>query len=398
MTASRNSPRQTFLAKTLFGLETVLSDELGQLGAGDITPFTRAVQFSGDTGMLYRANLLLRTATRILAPLRSFTAKDKNTLYQGVSSVDWDEHMDADSTFVIDTVCNASAFDNSLFVAQRAKDAIVDQFRNKYSRRPSVDLKNPDIRINLYLNKDEATLALDSSGAPLHKRGYRLDYGAAPLNEVLAAGIIRLCGWDGADRLVDPMCGSGTLLIEAAMLRAGIPPTEARKEFAFMRWKNFDRTLFDNIQKTIDADACSRSNNKPAHMVLGCDIDKSRLAQARLNAERAGVADLIHFEKADFFNNDPPAGPGTLVMNPPYGERLPIAEAEAFYRALGDTLKQKYAGYRAFILTGNLKAAKKLGIRSSARTILYNGPIECRLLEYEMYSGSRKPANTSSAT
>lgn len=391
MTAPLNNARQIFLAKTLFGLEDVLSEELRELGASDITCLTRAVQFSGDTEMLYRSNLLLRTATRILAPLGSFKAEDKDALYRGVAAVNWDEHMDADSTFAIDSVCNATAFDNSLYVSQRAKDAIVDQFRRKYSRRPSVDLENPDIRINLYIYKDEASLSLDSSGAALHKRGYRLDYGAAPLNEVLAAGIVRLSGWDGAGRLIDPMCGSGALLIEAAMRQAGIPPSVARKEFGFMRWKNFDRQLYEKIKTEL---AC-QSNTPLSHMILGGDIDKSCLKQARLNAERAGVADLIHFEKADFLQSDPPAGPGVALVNPPYGERLPIAQAESLYRSWGDTFKKKYAGYRIFLLTGNLQAAKKIGIRSSSRTTLYNGPIECRLLEYEMYFGSRKPSKNS---
>ncbi len=398
MTTPEKNQRRTFLAKTLFGLEGALSDELRELGASDVTALTRAVQFSGDTETLYRANLLLRTATRILAPLCSFKAADKDSLYQGVDSVNWEEHMDADSTFAIDSVCNATAFDNSLFVSQRAKDAIVDQFRRKYSRRPSVDLENPEVRINLYIYKDDASLALDSSGTPLHKRGYRLDYGSAPLNEVLAAGIIRLSGWNGSGRLIDPMCGSGTFPIEAAMFQAGIPPSVARKEFGFMRWKGFDRPLFDRIQENIKAELSSRSSPPNVQIILGSDIDRTRLRQARLNAERAGVADLIHFEKADFLQSNPPAGPGVALMNPPYGERLPIAEAESLYRSWGDTLKQKYAGYRIFMLTGNLKAAKKLGIRSSSRTTLYNGPIECRLLEYEMYSGSRRPLKTSSET
>ncbi|MFQ5607903.1 MAG: class I SAM-dependent RNA methyltransferase, partial [Candidatus Zixiibacteriota bacterium] len=280
------------VAKTLFGLEEVLAAELEEIGAGEITILTRAVQFTGNTELMYRSNLALRTATRILKQIAVFSAPDSDSLYTGVASVDWSEHLDTNSTFAVDPIISHSAFDNSLFVAQRAKDAIVDQMRDRRSRRPSVNRENPDIRLSLYIHKNEATLSLDSSGAPLHKRGYRLDYGAAPLNEVLAAGIIKLTGWSCEVPLLDPMCGSGTLLIEAALQTAGIPPGLLRKDYGFMRWKDYDRRLFSSVREELGA----RRVKSPLVKIIGSDMDKSCIRQARSNAEQAGIAELIHFE------------------------------------------------------------------------------------------------------
>jgi len=374
------------IAKTLFGLEDVLAAELSDLGATDVKPLSRAVEFHGDKRLLYRANLWCRTATRILKPIAVFHAGDGEELYKRVDRINWLRHLTAESTLAVDAVVSQSGLDNSLFVAQRTKDAIVDQFRKRFDKRPSVDLANPDLRLNIYIHRDLATLSLDSSGEPLQRRGYRTEGGQAPLNEVLAAGILALTEWDEISTLIDPMCGSGTFPIEAALKARRLAPGLTRERFTFMNWKDYAPRLFRDV---VEEAKTSALPNVPFEIV-GIDKDARRIEEARANAQRAGVAENVRFEQDTFENHQPPPAPGTLIVNPPYGERLKVADITALYASLGDTLKKKYEGYDAFIFTGNHEAARNIGLRASRRIPLYNGPMECRLLKFEMYRGSRK--------
>ena len=374
------------VAKTLSGLEDILTDELRVLGAQGVRPMNRSVEFTGDTRILYKANLWLRTATRILAPIKTFRAPHQDALYRHIQEVDWSLYMGPESTLAIDALVNQTpAFTNSLFVAQKAKDAIVDQFRHRTGKRPSVDTKFPDLRINLYIHDNQATLSLDSSGQPLSRRGYRTDKGKAPINEVLAAGIIALTEWDMESSFVDGMCGSGTFVIEAALKARNIAPGLNRREFGFMRWPNYDEALFTELHEK------ARAAMRPdlPFEIVGSDKSSKAVAEAAANASRAGVARDIRLEHTPLEDLTPPE-PGVLVMNPPYGERLPVEDIEALYSLIGDTLKQNFNGYDAFIFTGSAKAAKRVGLRTSRRIQLNNGPLECRLLKYEIYQGTRK--------
>lgn len=374
------------VAKTLSGLEEVLARELTALGASDVRPGSRAVEFSGDKRLLYNANLWSRTATRILMPIASFRAAASDQLYRHCSQVDWAEFLDVGGTLAVDAVAVDSAFDNSLFVAQRVKDAVVDQFRAHRGKRPSVNADNPDLRINIHIHGDKATLSLDSSGQSLTRRGYRIDGGKAPLSEVLAAGIIKLTGWNKVLPFIDPMCGSGTIVIEAAMLAENIAPGLSRKGYGFMRWKDYDAALWQSLIKKAKSAIVPELPGE----IIGSDIDGAVLKEAKANAIRAGVKKQIRWERKSFSEQSPPEGPGLLVTNPPYGERIAVKEIDALYEMIGDNLKQKYNGYRAFIFTGNMEAIKAIGLRTSRRIKLFNGPIECRLLGFDIYQGSRK--------
>lgn len=374
------------VAKTLTGLEELLAGELTNLGAANVRVQRRAVTFTGDLRLLYAANIYSRLATRILVPLHEFRARDRDELYRGVRSVAWPEHLDRDGSFAVDVVMHNSRFKNSHYVAQRSKDAVVDALRDKAGRRPSVDLQQPDLRLSLYLNGTQATLALDASGEPLHKRGYRRRTGEAPINEVLAAGITAISEWDGSVPLVDPMCGSGTLLIEAVLRARQVAPGLVRKHYSFMKWKNFRPAVLDGLL----SQAGEQVQPSPAAPVTGIDRDPASIRAAQENARRAGVGDDLEFRCMAMEDFSPPAGPGTVITNPPYGERLKMENLRELYSSLGDAFKQRYTGYTAHVFTANLDAAKSIGLRSSRRTILYNGPLEGRLLRYDLYAGSRK--------
>lgn len=374
------------IGKTLYGLEDILSAELAALGAVKITKLTRSIEFWGDLELLYKVNIWCRTATRFLVPVSTFRASDPDQLYRAVGKLDWSKYLAVRDRFVIDPVVSHSDFRHSHFVAQKAKDAIVDQFRKRTGKRPSVDAADPDLRINLHIHQNNATLSFDSSGEALHRRGYRTEGGEAPINEVLAAGILQMTEWDGSSALVDGMCGSGTFVIEAAMIARRIAPGMVGRKFGFQRWRNYDPDLFRRLSE--EAKQCVLP--KASHEILGSDISSKCLLEATANAGRAGVANDIRFEQKPFAEQSPPPAPGMLVMNPPYGERLRETNIVEFYQMIGDTLKGNYDGYDAFILTGNLDAAKRLGLRTSRRIKLYNGPLECRLFKYEIYKGSRK--------
>jgi putative N6-adenine-specific DNA methylase len=369
-------------AKTHQGLEEVLSEELKMLGAENITKLTRAVSFRGDQSLLYKANLYLRTALRILVPIYKFKAANETWLYRGVQKVDWSKYLTEHDTLALDSSVNSPIFKNSQYVFLKAKDAIVDQFRNKTGIRPNVNLDDPTVRINVYIQNDEVTLSLDSSGSSLHKRCYRKEVNEAPLNEALAAGLILISGWDKKSNFIDPMCGSGTLLIEAAMLAYNIPPNINRKKFGLMNWKNFDQTLWNNI-----LNEAKNNITKFNFSITGSDISPEAVRMARNNINSAGLRDQIMVDRKDFIKRAPEEGKATIIMNPPFGERIQLDDINTLYKSIGDTLKQKFPGSEAWILSSNLEALKHVGLRPSKKIIFHAGPLELRFNNYSLYAG-----------
>jgi putative N6-adenine-specific DNA methylase len=373
------------LAKTFFGFEEILAKELQILGAQNVEIGTRAVSFKGDKGFMYKANLSLRTALKILKPIYQFKANNDQSLYKGIQGLDWSQFLNENQTFVIDTTIHSENFKHSQFVSQKAKDAIVDQFREKTGIRPSIDKDFPDLRINIHIDRDQCTVSLDSSGDSLHHRGYRTATNIAPINEVLAAGMLLLSGWDGSSDFVDPMCGSGTILAEAAMIACNIPANINRKEFAFEKWKDWDNDLFDQI-----IDALLKRTKEFRHTITGYDKAPSAVQKAKDNILNANLEDYVSISQANFFDTKKEnVGPLHMVFNPPYGERLDI-DLERFYREIGDTLKNNYPNTNAWFITANLEALKFVGLRPSRKIKLFNGSLEARLVKYEMYEGSKK--------
>ncbi|MBI3509942.1 MAG: class I SAM-dependent RNA methyltransferase [Bacteroidetes bacterium] len=382
---SETSGEFRMVAKTMQGLEEILSKELLHIGAREIQAHKRAVSFVGDKGTMYKANYLLRTALRILRPVAAFTALNEKDFYDGIKAIDWTQWLTADDTLAVDTTLNTEIFNHSFFISQKTKDAIVDQFRDKFGKRPSVDTEFPTLRINIHVSKEEVNVSLDSSGYSLHKRGYRGDTGRAPMNEVLAAGIIQLTGWDKRSRLIDPMCGSGTIPIEAALFANNIPPGYFRKQFGFEKWNDFDSVLWEKI-----TDSAIDRISSEIQDIIGIEISRTTLRKARENIHLAKVEDIVKTFNADFFEWDPPEGRGVLIMNPPYGERMDKDDSDVFYKQIGDTFKKKYSGYEAWLITSNMEALKVIGLRPSRKIALFNGPLECKLMKYEMYAGTKK--------
>lgn len=373
------------VAKTFFGFEEILAKELQQLGAQEVEIGTRMVSFKGDKGFMYKANLSLRSALKILKPIYHFRAFNDQSLYKGIQGIDWSKYLNANQTFVIDTTIHSDNFKHSQFVSQKAKDAIVDQFRDKFGQRPSIDKDFPDLRINVHIDRDQCSVALDTSGASLHHRGYRTATNIAPINEVLAAGMLLLSGWDGSSHFLDPMCGSGTILVEAAMIACNIPANINRKEFAFEKWNDWDNDLFDQI-----IDALMKRTREFHHTIVGYDKAPSAVQKAKDNVRNANLEDYITISQANFFETKKETvGLLHMVFNPPYGERLDI-ELERFYRELGDTLKNNYSNTNAWFITANLEALKYVGLRPSRKIKLFNGSLEARLVKYEMYEGSKR--------
>lgn len=370
------------IAKTFFGLEDVLAAELTAQGASDVRTGRRMAAFRGDTATMIRANIHCRTAVRILKPIVTFTATDEQALYRGLGLVDWSQHLAPGDSLAIDPVVHSSIFTNSLYAAQKAKDAIVDQFRAATGQRPSVDLADPTLRINLHIDQDRVTVYLDASGDSLHKRGYRAVTGEAPINEVLAAGILRLTGWDAQSPLSDFMCGSGTFVIEAALIARRIAPGLVRKRFGYMRWKDFSPELHEAEM----AAAREQVLSSLPFTIQGSDLDPRMIDAARENARRAGVEREVRLLVENFDAVAPPAASGWLVTNPPYDERMKLAAIEAVYRRIGDALKQRWKGHTAFVFTGNPDAGSHIGLRPGGSTRLFNGPIECRLLRYALFA------------
>ncbi len=372
------------VAKTFRGLEYLLAGEIEAIGGENIRKGTRMVSFSGNKEVLYRANFQVRTALRILKPLFKFHAKNENELYRRAYSFDWSALFLNNNTFAIDGVLNSPYFNHSKYIALKVKDAIADQFRSKTGRRPDVDTENPDIRINLHISGDQCTLLLDSSGESLHKRGYRTESGPAPLNEVLAAGMIMLSGWDRKTTFIDPMCGSGTIPLEAAMMAHNIPPGIYRKQFAFQKWFDFDDMLFRKIYNQ------EYPENHISPRIAGSDKSPRSIARARANARNAFLGKKIDFRISSFEDLVPPGDRGTLVTNPPYGGRLKQVNIKTIHSVIGDTLKKNFTGYTAWILSSNTEAIKSTGLRPERKIILYNGPLECRFVKYSIYKGSKK--------
>ncbi|MDG1190170.1 MAG: THUMP domain-containing protein [Flavobacteriales bacterium] len=374
------------IAKTQLGLEEVLAEELKQLGAMDVEVLNRAVSFVGDIGFMYKANLNLRTAIRILKPVFNFTARKDVELYEKALELDWQKYISVDNTIAVNAVVHSDFFNHSHYVALKVKDAIVDYFRNlTKGRRPDVDTKNPDIRINIHVSNDKCTLSLDSSGESLHKRGYRHATNEAPISEVLAAGLILLSDWDRKSDFLDPMCGSGTILIEAAMIACNIPPALHRKKFCFMNWNNFDEPLWDKIKEV--------SMNKVSDFegrIIGCDRAFASIRKAQENIKDAMLDDMIEVKRANFVRKPEllPNG-GTILFNPPYGERLNV-DTHELYTSIGDTFKKNYAGCSAWLITSDMEAVNSIHLKHTRRIKIFNGNLECRFLKYEMYDGSKK--------
>lgn len=374
------------VAKTMPGLEAELARELLKIGARNIEEHRRAVSFVGDKGTMYKANYLLRTALRVLMPVEQFEARNEQELYDGIRRIDWEQWMGPDDTLAVDATANSEFFDHTFYLAQKTKDAIVDQFRDKHGRRPSVEKFSPTLRINIHVNDASVTVSLDSSGDSLHKRGYREDTGRAPLNEVLAAGMIALSGWNQRSRLIDPMCGSGTLVIEAALLATNVPAGWFRESFGFQRWRDFEPELWEKITEG----AISRINNETVE-ILGSDVSYNVLRKARENIKLAKVDDIVKTACQDFFDSEPPEhGAGMLILNPPYGERMAQDDVTTLYKQIGDTLKKKYTGYQAWMITSNPDGLKAVGLRPSRKIALWNGPLECRFVRYDLYEGTKK--------
>jgi len=372
----------TLVAKTFSGLEEVLARELATLGALNVRQGTRMVEFEGDKAMMYKANLCCRTALRILKPICKFSASNPDELYDMVREYDWERLLSPDKTFCIDSTVNSSEFPHSQYVTYRVKDGIADYFNDKYGRRPSIRLQGADVMLNVHISGTQITISLDSSGEVLSKRGYRQEQTEAPINEVLAAGIIMLSGWDGQSPLVDPMCGSGTFLIEAALIALNINPGIYRKNFAFEKWPDFDAELFEEIYND---DTREREFN---YKIYGADIAGSAVAIARRNVRAANLEKYIEVECRAFEDwTDVPEG-GMLITNPPYGERLKPANIEDLYHNIGSTLKQHFQGYKAWILGYGDENFRQIGLRPSIKLPLLNGSLECELREYVMFNGS----------
>ena len=366
------------IAKTFFGFEEILANELKMLGAQDVEPGVRMVSFKGDKGFMYKANLSLRTALKILKPIYFFKARDEQSLYKGISGVNWSKFINANQTFVIDATVHSEYFNHSEFVSQKCKDAIVDQFRERTGQRPSIEKIHPDLRINIHIDKDQVSVALDTSGNSLHQRGYRTATNIAPINEVLAAGILLLSGWDGQGDFLDPMCGSGTFLAEAAMIACNIPANINRKEFAFEKWNDWDNDLFDSIM-----DSLMKKIREFHYTIKGYDKAPSAVQKAKDNIKNANLEEYITIEERNFFDTEKTSeGKLHMVFNPPYDERLDI-HMEEFYKNIGDTLKKNYPGTNAWFITGNLEALKFVGLKPSRKIKLFNASIEARLVKLE---------------
>jgi putative N6-adenine-specific DNA methylase len=377
------------VAKTLFGFEELLAKELLTLGAREIKVGVRNVSFVGDLGFMYKANLALRTTVRILKPIKSFKVDSEEDLYNKIRLIEWEQFLKVDGTFAIDAVTNSEKFTHSYYLALKSKDAIADYFRDKYGKRPNVDVKHPDLQINIHIQKDTCTVSLDSSGDSLHKRGYRSATNIAPINEVLAAGLVLFSGYDGTQNFIDPMCGSGTILIEAAMIANNIPANINRKEFGFEKWNDFDEDLFDTIRNSL-----LKKVKESYAVIMGYDKAPSAIRKATDNIENAHLEDFIKVKQANFFETEKEVEGKTIILfNPPYGERLDI-DVPAFYKEIGNTLKHFYSNTNAWLITSDFEnGLKNVGLRTSKKIKVFNGKLECRLVKYEMYEGSKKLKN-----
>ena len=372
------------IAKTFMGLEPVLAKELTQLGANNVQIGRRMVSFTGDKEMMYRANFQLHTAIRILKPIRHFKAKSADDVYEEIKKIDWTQYLEPEKTFAVDSVVFSEEFRHSKFVSYKVKDAIVDYFREKTGKRPNISVANPDIRLNMHIAEDHCTLSLDSSGESLHRRGYRQESVEAPLNEVLAAGMILLSGWQGDTDFIDPMCGSGTLPIEAALIAKNMAPGLFRKEYAFEKWPGFDADLFDEIYND------ESQEREFKHHIYGYDIDTKAVNTARLNVKAAGLTSIITIDQQDFKDFTQPQSKSIMITNPPYGERISTPDLLGTYRMIGERLKHQFKGNDAWILSYREECFEQIGLKPSIKIPLYNGSLECEFRRYQLFDGKLK--------
>ena len=373
------------------GLEQILADEITDLGGQQVKVLYRAVSFEADQEALYAINLSSRTALRVLMPIMKFTAHNETVFYKRLRRHRWTDLIKLDTTFKINSTVHSKIFTHSQYMALKTKDAIIDQCRDAYQgRRPSIDVERPDIVIDVHCKDKEFTISLDSSGDSLHKRRYRQRQRLAPLNEVLAAGMVMLSGWDKTTPLLDPMCGSGTILTEAYMLANNIPPRLQRSHFSFMSWPDYDEALWTKIKGEAQLGITSKTLQ-----LVGRDISTNQLSDTKSLVKDHGMGDSITIEKADFFASDPPADEGMIITNPPYGKRLEEADIQGLYRLIGDTLKQRYSGWSAWVLCGDKEAIKQVGLRTSKKLTLYNAAIQCKYHRYDLYRGSKKDKSKS---
>lgn len=371
------------IAKTFMGLEEVLASELIGLGANNIQLQRRAVSFTGNKELLYRVNMHLRTASRILKPIFSFKASNPDEVYEQVRKIQWDKYMSVKSTFAIEATVYSDDFKHSKFVSYRVKDAIVDWFRDKTGDRPSVRLDRPQLLINIHISQRFCTISLDSSGDSLHKRGYRTSQNEAPINEALAAGMLLLAGWDGKTDFVDPMCGSGTLLIEAALIALNIPPGIYRSSFAFEKWNDFDQELFDRVYND-DSD-----ERVFEHRIYGSDISSRAIKISEQNVKSAGLTKYISLEVKSVKDAVAPSENCLLVTNPPYGERITSDDIYELYANIGTTFKHKFQGCSCWLISSHDECLDKIGLKPAKKIKLLNGNLECRFNRYDIFKGKR---------
>jgi len=375
-----------FIAKTLYGLEQVLAKELETLGAGDIVIANRAVKFTGNLDLMYTVNYMSRSALSVLWEIAEFSVRSADDLYNKAQKIRWEDYIDGYGKFSIVPVVKSPFFNHTGFAGLKLKDAIADYFRRKSGFRPSVDTENPDLVINLHISNERVTVSLDSSVVPLFRRGYRKEASSAPLNEVLAAGMILLSGWEPSMYLIDPMCGSGTIPVEAAMIACKVPPGKFREMFGFEKWKNFDKSRFEKVKALYDSFITSGGDAR----IYGSDISIETIDKAVLNVRSAGLDTVVHLGVSDFKDIKPVYDEGVIFINPPYGERISAGETDAIYSMLGTTMKHSFEGFTAWLISSNRESVKHIGLKPSAKYTLYNGALECLFAKYELYRGSKK--------
>ncbi len=372
------------LAKTYFGLEDILAKELTELGANEIETERRAVRFKGDKALLYKANLCLRSAIRILVPIAQFKATDADEVYEKAKKINWEEYIGIKQSFIINETVNSENFRHSKFVAYRLKDAIADYFTELYDKRPSVSITSPDIYIDIHISHNECTISLDSSGVSLHKRGYRSSQNEAPISEAQAAGMLLMAGWDGSKDFIDPMCGSGTFLIEAALIALNIPPCIYRTQFAFEKWKDFDKELFDDLYND------DSEEREFTHKIIGYDVNPNTVKIAQENIKAAGLSKYIEVQCRDIANFEEVTEPSLIVTNPPYGERLKPEDLRDLYREIGRALKHKFVNGEAWVISSHAENLAAIGLKPSQRVELKNGALDCEFWKFEIFSGTHK--------
>lgn len=371
------------IAKTFHGLEETLSTEVQKFGGTDVELLTRAIMFEGDLSTLYACNYLCRTAIKFIIPVKECEITTEQDLYNEVYAYPWETIFKVDQTFAINGTTSSKTFNHSQYIALKAKDAVADRFREKFNRRPNVDVQNPDIGIDIHIRDNTMTISLDSTGSSLHMRGYRAFPVDAPINEILAAGMVLMSGWKGETPLLDPMCGSGTILIEAARIACNIPPQKADRKYLFMNWNDYSPDIFKQMQYKALSDIKELKVSITAY-----DKDLKAVRATQTNIAEAGLEDTITVDRKDFFqltemNNL------TIITNPPYDERLKLDDDKAFYKAIGDRLKHHFVNCTAWILSGNIPALKFVGLRPSKKISVNNGPIESRFYKFEVYEGTK---------